>query len=45
MNLGQIGREVKRILGRDKVMLIPKMGGFIHRPEEILTPALEAFKR
>ncbi|MEM2921240.1 MAG: transketolase C-terminal domain-containing protein, partial [Candidatus Bathyarchaeia archaeon] len=45
MNLGQIGNEVQKVIGKDKVTIVPKVGGFIHKPEEILNPALEAFKQ
>ncbi|MEG3224452.1 MAG: 2-oxoglutarate synthase subunit alpha [Methanobacteriales archaeon Met13] len=36
MNLGQIFYEVQRILSGVKVELLPKIGGEIHLPEEIL---------
>jgi len=42
INYGQISREVKRCVGdRAKVHLVPKMGGAIHTPEEILNAILE----
>ncbi|MDP3066049.1 MAG: 2-oxoacid:acceptor oxidoreductase subunit alpha [Methanobacteriaceae archaeon] len=36
MNLGQIFYEVQRVLSGVKVELLPKIGGEIHLPEEIL---------
>ena len=36
MNLGQIFHEVQRVLRDHEVELIPKIGGEMHKPEEIL---------
>jgi 2-oxoglutarate ferredoxin oxidoreductase subunit alpha len=36
MNLGQIFHEVKRILRNHEVQLLPKIGGEMHKPNEIL---------
>jgi len=36
MNLGQIYHEVQRVLKDHEVELIPKIGGEMHKPEEIL---------
>jgi len=36
INHGQISREVERHTGARKVKLVPRMGGTVHRPEEIL---------
>ena len=37
VNYGQVVREVKRVTrGACTVRLLPKMGGEVHRPKEIL---------
>ncbi|HSQ01875.1 MAG TPA: 2-oxoacid:acceptor oxidoreductase subunit alpha [Methanobacterium sp.] len=36
MNLGQIFHEVQRVLRDHKVELLPKIGGEMHKPDEIL---------
>jgi len=36
MNLGQIFYEVQRVLKNHKVELLPKIGGEMHKPDEIL---------
>jgi len=36
MNLGQIFHEVQRVLRGHEVELLPKIGGEMHKPEEIL---------
>ncbi|MCE5214369.1 MAG: 2-oxoacid:acceptor oxidoreductase subunit alpha [Methanobacterium sp.] len=36
MNLGQIFYEVERVLSDKEVVLLPKIGGEIHQPQEIL---------
>jgi 2-oxoglutarate ferredoxin oxidoreductase subunit alpha len=36
MNLGQIFHEVQRILRNHEVQLLPKIGGEMHKPNEIL---------
>jgi 2-oxoglutarate ferredoxin oxidoreductase subunit alpha len=36
MNLGQIFHEVQRVLKSHKVELLPKIGGEMHKPDEIL---------
>ena len=36
MNLGQIFNEVQRVLRDHKVELLPKIGGEMHKPDEIL---------
>ncbi len=37
INYGQVVREVKRAIGdKAKVLLLPKMGGALHTPEELL---------
>jgi 2-oxoglutarate ferredoxin oxidoreductase subunit alpha len=36
MNLGQILYEVERVLKDKEVILLPKIGGEIHQPQEIL---------
>ena len=41
MNLGQIFHEVQRILRNHEVQLLPKIGGEMHKPNEIL----ERFKK
>jgi 2-oxoglutarate/2-oxoacid ferredoxin oxidoreductase subunit alpha len=42
MNLGQVFYEVQRILPDKKVELLPKIGGEIHLPQEILEKIKEA---
>ena len=36
MNLGQIFHEVQRVLRNHDVELLPKIGGEMHKPDEIL---------
>ena len=36
MNLGQIFHEVQRVLRDHEVELLPKIGGEMHKPDEIL---------
>lgn len=42
MNLGQIYYEVERILPQAEVELLPKIGGEMHRPQEILEKIKES---
>jgi 2-oxoglutarate/2-oxoacid ferredoxin oxidoreductase subunit alpha len=42
MNLGQVFYEVQRVLPDKKVELLPKIGGEIHLPQEILEKIKEA---
>ena len=43
INYGQIKLEVERMVGKKKVVLLPKMGGDIHRPEEIYEKIKEVY--
>ncbi|OPY30108.1 MAG: 2-oxoglutarate synthase subunit KorA [Methanobacterium sp. PtaU1.Bin242] len=42
MNLGQMFYEVERVLPDKQVELLPKIGGEIHRPQEILDKIMES---
>ncbi|MGC9104133.1 MAG: 2-oxoacid:acceptor oxidoreductase subunit alpha [Candidatus Methanodesulfokora sp.] len=41
MNMGKIAREVKRAAGDAKVINVPKLGGSLHTPEDILSAIKE----
>jgi len=43
INYGQIKLEVERNVGKDNVVLIPKFGGEIHKPEEIYAKIKEVY--
>ena len=43
VNYGQIKLEVERNVGKDKVELLPKMGGEIHMPNEIYEKIREVY--
>ncbi len=40
MNLGQIYHEVQRVLRKQEIELLPKIGGEMHKPEEIFEKIL-----
>ncbi|MGL4485020.1 MAG: hypothetical protein ACRCUS_08735, partial [Anaerovoracaceae bacterium] len=41
MNVGKYSREVERVLKEKEVISLPKVGGEIHSPNEILDKILE----
>lgn len=41
MNMGKIAREVKRAAGETEVISVPKLGGSLHTPEDILSAIKE----
>ena len=44
INYGQLKLEIDRVVGRDKVVLHPKLGGSIHNPEEIYEMIKEVYR-
>ncbi|MCL1992324.1 MAG: 2-oxoacid:acceptor oxidoreductase subunit alpha [Spirochaetes bacterium] len=44
MNLGQIAREVERVVGRDRVTRVCKVNGELFKPEEILSEIMGGAK-
>jgi 2-oxoglutarate ferredoxin oxidoreductase subunit alpha len=41
MNMGKMAREVKRAAGEKRVISVPKLGGSLHTPEDILSAVKE----
>jgi 2-oxoglutarate ferredoxin oxidoreductase subunit alpha len=44
MNYGQIVREIERVACNTPVLFLPKLGGEIHTPEEILEGVRRSIK-
>jgi len=43
INYGQLKLEVDRVVGRERVHLLPKLGGDIHRPEDVYRKIREVY--
>lgn len=43
INYGQLSLEVERVVGKGRVHLLPKLGGDIHRPEEVYRKIEEVY--
>lgn len=43
INYGQLKLEVERVVGRERVHLLPKLGGDIHRPEDVYRKIREVY--